>query len=93
MTPTPAPGRGGPLGCGQDADIPTDPNGSVDHLASVGIRWDVLVKIIGKSWGNHRKIIGKIMAIIMTIFGNFMVNLYLDNRFKGLIDFFRFILV
>ena len=43
-------------------------------------------KIIGKSW--------KIMAIIiMAFFGHFMVKLYLNNIFNGLIDFFCFILV
>ena len=40
----------------------------------------------GKSW--------EIMAIIiMAFFGNVMVNLYLNNMFNILIDFFRFILV
>ena len=36
---------------------------------------------------NHRKIIGKITIIIIAMFGNFMVKLYLNNKFNGLIDF------
>ena len=36
---------------------------------------------------NHRKIIGKQIIIIMTFFGNFMVKLYLNHIFNGLIFF------
>ena len=42
---------------------------------------------------NHRKHIGKLTIIIMAIFGNFMVKLYLNNWFNGLIGFSRFGLV
>ena len=55
-----------------------------------------LMAIIGSHWkiiGNHKKIIGKNMVIVMVAFGPNMVKLYLNNRFNGLIDFFRSSLV
>ena len=42
---------------------------------------------------NHRKIIGKLMAIIMAIFGPFIVKMYLKNTLNSFIDFFCFDLV
>ena len=42
---------------------------------------------------NHRKIMGEITIIIIAIVGHSMVKLYLNIRFNGLIDFFRFGLV
>ena len=42
---------------------------------------------------NHGKITETNMVIIMGIFGNFMVQLYLNNIFNGLIGFSRFGLV
>ena len=37
--------------------------------------------------------VAKFTKIVMAIFGHFMVNLYLNKGFNGLIDFFRFGLV
>ena len=39
---------------------------------------------------NHRKIIGKTMAIIVAFFGPFMVKMYLNKTFNSFIDFFCF---
>ena len=49
--------------------------------------------IMGKSWENHGKIMVNNTIIIMAIFCNFMVELYFNNTFNILIDFFCFTLV
>ena len=40
-----------------------------------------------KSLENHRKSIGKFMAIIMAVFGQFMVEMYSNYIFNGLTIF------
>ena len=64
-----------------------------DHRSTMDVHKSVKPSWIRKSQENHRKIIGNNMVIIMAIFGHFMVKLYLNNRFNGLIDFVRFGLV
>ena len=50
-------------------------------------------KIKGKSWEKHKKNHRKNTTIIMAISGHFIVKLYSNNWFNGLIGFFRFGLV
>ena len=45
-------------------------------------------KIIRKSKENYRKIIGKVMVIIMDIFGPNMGEMYLNNTFNSFIVFY-----
>ena len=60
---------------------PFDQFSIVLNIESISLRKN------GESWENHRKIIGNITIIIMAVFGCFMVKLYLNNWFNGLIGF------